>query len=135
MPWMGFFRCLRWFAGIVGYCYAVEADCRSPGISEPVLKRSGAVFAVLWAGPESNGKKRAAMWMRFWKGDGGVVSELATRLAGSSDLYSHSGRRPYASINFVCSHDGFTLNDLVSYNEKHNEADLEDRCRMATTII
>ena len=80
-------------------------------------------FPVGWT--EWNGKYRDAM-RRFWKGDGGVVSELATRLAGSSDLYSHSGRRPYASINFVCSHDGFTLNDLVSYNEKHNEANLEN---------
>jgi glycogen operon protein len=50
------------------------------------------------------------------------VSELATRLAGSADLYEHNGRRPYSSINFVTSHDGFTLNDLVSYNDKHNEA-------------
>jgi isoamylase len=51
---------------------------------------------------------------------------MATRLAGSSDLYEHSGRRPYASINFVTCHDGFTLHDLVSYNEKHNEANGED---------
>ena len=80
-------------------------------------------FPVGWT--EWNGKYRDAI-RRFWKGDGGVASELATRLAGSSDLYSHSGRRPYASINFVTSHDGFTLNDLVSYNEKHNQANLED---------
>jgi len=62
----------------------------------------------------------------FWKGDGGVVSEFATRIAGSSDLYEQSGRRPYASINFVTCHDGFTLQDLVSYNQKHNEANGED---------
>jgi isoamylase len=80
-------------------------------------------FPVGWT--EWNGKYRDTV-RRFWKGDGGVVSELATRLAGSSDLYSQSGRRPYASINFVTSHDGFTLNDLVSYNEKHNQANLED---------
>ena len=80
-------------------------------------------FPVGWT--EWNGKYRDTI-RRFWKGDGGIVSELATRLAGSSDLYSHSGRRPYASINFVTSHDGFTLNDLVSYNEKHNEANLEN---------
>jgi glycogen operon protein len=80
-------------------------------------------FPVGWT--EWNGKYRDTV-RRFWKGDGGVVSELATRLAGSSDLYSQSGRRPYASINFVTSHDGFTLNDLVSYNEKHNEANIED---------
>jgi len=51
---------------------------------------------------------------------------MATRMAGSSDLYEHSGRRPYASVNFITCHDGFTLHDLVSYNEKHNEANLED---------
>ncbi len=56
----------------------------------------------------------------------GIVSELATRLSGSNDLYARSGRRPYASINFVTAHDGFTLQDLVSYNEKHNEANLEE---------
>jgi glycogen operon protein len=55
-----------------------------------------------------------------------MVSELATRLAGSSDLYGWSGRRPYASINFVTAHDGFTLQDLVSYNEKHNEGNGDD---------
>ena len=62
---------------------------------------------------------------RFWRGDGGQVSELASRLAGSSDLYAQGGRRPYASINFVTSHDGFTLRDLVSYQAKHNEANGE----------
>ncbi len=62
---------------------------------------------------------------RFWRGDGGVVSELATRLSGSSDLYEQSGRRPYASINFITAHDGFTLADLVSYERKHNEANGE----------
>jgi glycogen operon protein len=79
-------------------------------------------FPVLWT--ECNGKYRDAV-RRFWKGEGGVVSELATRLSGSSDLYEQSGRRPYASINFITSHDGFSLHDLVSYNEKHNEANLE----------
>jgi len=76
-------------------------------------------FPVLWT--EWNGKYRDAV-RRFWRGDGGVVSELASRLAGSNDLYEPSGRRPYASINFITAHDGFTLHDLVSYNEKHNEA-------------
>ncbi len=79
-------------------------------------------FPVLWT--EWNGKYRDTV-RRFWKGDQGVVSEFATRVAGSSDLYGHSGRRPYSSINFVTCHDGFTLRDLVSYNEKHNEANLE----------
>ena len=63
---------------------------------------------------------------RFWKGEGGLVPELATRLTGSSDIFGHSGRRPWASINFVTAHDGFTLSDLVSYERKHNEANLED---------
>ena len=63
---------------------------------------------------------------RFWRGDGGTVSEMATRIAGSNDLYAHSGRQPYASINFITAHDGFTLHDLVSYNEKHNEANGEE---------
>ncbi len=76
-------------------------------------------FPVLWT--EWNGKYRDAV-RRFWRGDGGMVSELASRLAGSNDLYEASGRRPYASINFITAHDGFTLHDLVSYNEKHNEA-------------
>jgi glycogen operon protein len=80
-------------------------------------------FPVLWT--EWNGKYRDSV-RRFWRGDGGVVSELATRLAGSSDLYGHSGRRPYSSINFVTAHDGFTLHDLVSYNEKHNEENGDD---------
>ncbi|KAJ3061497.1 hypothetical protein HK102_009096, partial [Quaeritorhiza haematococci] len=63
---------------------------------------------------------------RFWKGEGGTVSEFATRLTGSSDLYQQSGRAPHASINFITCHDGFTLRDLVSYNEKHNEDNGED---------
>jgi len=79
-------------------------------------------FPLGWA--EWNGRYRDSV-RQFWKGDGGMVSELATRLAGSSDLYDHSGRRPYASVNFVACHDGFTLNDLVSYDRKHNEANLE----------
>jgi isoamylase len=80
-------------------------------------------FPVLWT--EWNGKYRDSV-RRFWRGDGGAVSEVATRLSGSNDLYATSGRQPYASINFVTAHDGFTLNDLVSYNEKHNEANLEE---------
>jgi isoamylase len=76
-------------------------------------------FPVLWT--EWNGRYRDAM-RAFWKGDDRGVSELATRIAGSNDLYERSGRRPYASINFITAHDGFTLQDLVSYNDKHNEA-------------
>src|SRR5262249_52669399 len=74
---------------------------------------------------EWKGKYRDCMG-RFWKGDGSTVSEMASRLTGSSDLYAWGGRRPYASINFITCHDGFTLNDLVSYNEKHNEANGEN---------
>ena len=79
-------------------------------------------FPVLWA--EWNGKYRDNV-RKYWKGDAGQVSELGYRLMGSSDLYEYGGRRPFASINFVTAHDGFTLNDLVSYNEKHNEANGE----------
>jgi len=80
-------------------------------------------FPVGWN--EWNGKYRDTV-RRFWRGDEGTVSEFATRLCGSSDLYESSNRRPYASVNFVTAHDGFTIEDLVSYNEKHNEANGED---------
>ena len=79
-------------------------------------------FPVLWA--EWNGKYRDAV-RDFWRGQGSV-GEFAQRFTGSSDLYSDDGRTPFASINFVTAHDGFTLRDLVSYNEKHNEANGED---------
>ncbi len=74
---------------------------------------------------EWNGRYRDCV-RKYWKGDGGTVAELATRLCGSSDMYERSGRKPYASINFVTCHDGFTLADLVSYNEKHNDANGEE---------
>jgi glycogen operon protein len=80
-------------------------------------------FPVHWT--EWNGKYRDCV-RKFWKGDGGTAGELAARLCGSSDLYEHSGRQPTASINFITCHDGFTLQDLVSYNDKHNEANGED---------
>jgi glycogen operon protein len=80
-------------------------------------------FPVLWT--EWNGKYRDLV-RRFWKGDGGTAGEMATRLAGSSDLYQADGRKPSASIDFITCHDGFTLQDLVSYNTKHNEANGED---------
>ena len=76
-------------------------------------------FPVQWA--EWNGKFRDTV-RRFWKGDDGTLSDFAYRITGSSDLYQYDGRKPYASINFITAHDGFTLCDLVSYNEKHNEA-------------
>lgn len=80
-------------------------------------------FPVLWA--EWNGKYRDTV-RRYWRGDEAQVAELGYRLTGSSDLYAWTGKRPHASINFVTAHDGFTLHDLVSYNEKHNEANGED---------
>ena len=80
-------------------------------------------FPVGWA--EWNGKYRDAV-RDYWRGQGGQIGQLAYRLTGSSDLYQHNGRRPYASINFITCHDGFTLQDLVSYNDKHNTANQED---------
>ncbi len=80
-------------------------------------------FPLGWT--EWNDRYRDAM-RAYWKGDGGVIGEFARRFTGSSDLYETSGRKPHASINFITSHDGFTLDDLVSYNGKHNEANLED---------
>ena len=79
-------------------------------------------FPVLWA--EWNGKYRDCV-RKFWRGDESQVKELAYRLSGSSDLYEDNGKLPSASINFCTCHDGFTLNDLVSYNQKHNEANHE----------
>jgi glycogen operon protein len=80
-------------------------------------------FPAQWA--EWNSVYRDTV-RRFWKGDGGQLGSMAFRLTGSSDLYGQSGRTPHASINFVTAHDGFTLHDLVSYNEKHNEANGEN---------
>ncbi|MFJ8085676.1 glycogen debranching protein GlgX [Streptomyces sp. NPDC096205] len=80
-------------------------------------------FPPLWT--EWNGKYRDTV-RDFWRGEGGTLGEFASRLTGSSDLYQNDGRRPYASVNFVTAHDGFTLRDLVSYDHKHNEANGED---------
>jgi glycogen operon protein len=80
-------------------------------------------FPPQWT--EWNGKYRDTV-RDFWRGEPQALGEFASRLTGSADLYEHSGRRPVASINFVTAHDGFTLRDLVSYNEKHNEANGED---------
>lgn len=82
----------------------------------------GSFGELRWA--EWNGRYRDDV-RRFWRGDAGMTPSLATRLAGSSDLYQPGGRQPYHSINFITSHDGFPLNDLVSYREKHNEANGE----------
>jgi glycogen operon protein len=77
-----------------------------------------------WQWTEWNGKYRDAL-RKFWRGDTGMIGDMATRLAGSSDLYEWSGRRPYASINFLTAHDGYTLRDFVSYERKHNELNKE----------
>jgi isoamylase len=82
----------------------------------------GSFGDLRWA--EWNGRYRDDA-RRYWRGDDGLIGPMATRLAGSSDLYEHAGRAPYCSINFITSHDGFPLNDLVSYKEKHNEANCE----------
>ena len=80
-------------------------------------------FPVLWT--EWNGIYRDEV-RDFWRGQSNGMAEFASRFTGSSDLYQSDGRAPFASINFITAHDGFTLADLVSYNEKHNEANLED---------
>jgi glycogen operon protein len=80
-------------------------------------------FPPGWA--EWNDKYRDTV-RAYWKGDEGVVPKLATRLTASGDLFNHRGRKPWASVNFITAHDGFTLNDLVSYNDKHNEANGEE---------
>jgi len=80
-------------------------------------------FPPLWS--EWNGLYRDTV-RDFWRGEPATLGEFASRIAGSSDLYQDNGRRPYASINFVTAHDGFTLNDLVTYNHKHNEANGEE---------
>jgi isoamylase len=80
-------------------------------------------FPAGWA--EWNGKYRDTV-RDYWRGAGGTLGEFASRIMGSSDLYEESGRRPTASINFMTAHDGFTLNDLVSYNYKHNDANMEE---------
>ncbi|WP_225754426.1 glycogen debranching protein GlgX [Actinotalea sp. Marseille-Q4924] len=79
-------------------------------------------FPPLWS--EWNGKYRDTV-RDYWRGEPATLAEFASRLSGSSDLYEHTGRKPIASINFVTAHDGFTMRDLVSYNEKHNEANGE----------
>ncbi|HXX66474.1 MAG TPA: glycogen debranching protein GlgX [Polyangiaceae bacterium] len=79
-------------------------------------------FPILWT--EWNGRYRDTV-RRFWRGERGVVADMGYRLTGSSDLFGDDGRRPHASINFVTAHDGFTLRDLVSYEEKHNAANGE----------
>ena len=110
-------------------------------ISEDPLLADTKIIAEAWdaAGAYqvgSFGNHRWAEWngrfrddvRGFWRGDEGSLGALATRLAGSSDLYEHDGRPPFCSINLVTSHDGFTMNDLVSYQNKHNHANNENNC-------
>jgi glycogen operon protein len=92
-------------------------------IAEPWDLGEGGNFPIGWT--EWNNRYRDSM-RAYWKGEGSLIGELAYRMTGSSDLYEQSGRRPYASINFITCHDGFTLTDLVSYNAKHNVENLED---------
>ncbi len=107
-------------------------------IAEDPLLRNTKIIAEAWdaAGAYQVGSFPGGRWAewndryrddvrRFWRGDRGMVSALATRITGSSDLYLRDGRKPFHSINFVTSHDGFTLYDLVSYTEKHNEVNAE----------
>jgi isoamylase len=108
------------------------------GIAEDPVLRDTKIIAEAWdaAGAYQVGSFPGGRWAEwndrfrddlrcFWRGDPGMVPRLATRLTGSSDLYLRDGRKPIHSINFVTSHDGFTLNDLVSYSRKHNEANGE----------
>jgi isoamylase len=113
-----------------GFLDAVRQDPvlnRTKLIAEPWDLGAGGYqvggFPPGWA--EWNGKFRDTA-RRYWKGDAGTIQDLATRITGSSDMLAHAGRRPSASVNLITAHDGFTLHDLVSYNEKHNEANGED---------
>ncbi|NNE92571.1 MAG: glycogen debranching protein GlgX [Verrucomicrobiales bacterium] len=120
----------RNFTRRAGFFKALRCDpvlSRVKLIAEPWdLGRGGyqvGNFPNYWS--ELNGKFRDAT-RRFWRGDKRVLGEMATRLTGSEDLFRHNGRSPLNSINFITSHDGFTLRDLVSYNEKHNLANGEE---------
>jgi len=108
-------------------------------IAEDPMLRDTKIIAEAWDAAGAYqvgtfGNLRWAEWnghyrddtRRYWRGDGGLRGNMATRLAGSADLYQHTGRAPYCSINFITSHDGFTLHDLVSYSEKHNWANGEE---------
>jgi isoamylase len=112
------------------FFYAIRQDPTLAGtklIAEPWDLGMGGYqvggFPPGWS--EWNGRYRDVV-RRYWKGDGGLVPELASRLTGSADIFGHRGRRPWASVNFITAHDGFTLTDLVSYNDKHNEANKEN---------
>jgi glycogen operon protein len=118
--------------GILGTAPLVEAIAEDPYLSQTKLiaeawDAGGAYLVGSFGGPrwaEWNGIYRDDV-RKFWRGDPGMRGAMATRLAGSSDLYERGGRGPSCSVNFVTSHDGFTINDLVSFNHKHNEANGE----------
>jgi len=114
-------------------------------IAEDPVLRDTKIIAEAWdaAGAYQVGSFPGGRWAewndkfrddarRFWRGDDGMVSHLATRISGSSDLYLRDGRKPFHSVNFVSSHDGFTLNDLVTYERKHNEENGESNADGAT---
>jgi glycogen operon protein len=119
--------------GILGSAPLVEAIAEDPYLSRTKMiaeawDAGGAYLVGSFGGPrwaEWNGVYRDDV-RKFWKGQAGMRGGMATRLAGSSDLYERSGRQPACSVNFITSHDGFTLNDLVSYSHKHNEANGEN---------
>src|SRR3546814_4701371 len=83
---------------------------------------------------ELNDKFRDAV-RQYWKGDDGMLPEMAARLAGSADLFDHRGRRPWTSVNKITSHDGFTLNDWASYNDKHNTSELQSLMRISYAVF
>ncbi|HEX6119059.1 MAG TPA: glycogen debranching protein GlgX [Dongiaceae bacterium] len=116
-PGSGFFDALRQAPGLQRVKLIAEPWDVGPGGYQL------GNFPPGWA--EWNDRYRDAV-RRYWRGDERMLPELAARLSASADLFDHRGRRPWTSINFVTAHDGFTLNDLVSYNEKHNEANQED---------
>jgi isoamylase len=104
-------ECLRYWVGVMH-------SCRGLGAGRAV----GGFPGERWA--EWNGRYRDDL-RKFIRGDAGITGTAASRMAGSADLYQHLARAPYQSVNFVTCHDGFTLNDLVSYNQKHNLANGE----------
>ncbi len=113
-----------------GFLTAVQQDpvlARVKLIAEPWDVASGGYqlgnFPAGWS--EWNDRFRDGV-RRFWQGNDGMIPELASRVTGSSDLFNREGRRPRSSVNFITAHDGFTLNDLVGYDHKHNEANVED---------
>lgn len=118
--------------------YAINSDFLATVQQDPTLQRLKLIaepWDLGWGGyqvgsfrpgwAEWNDKFRDTM-RRYWKGDLGQAQEFASRLTGSSDVYSHRGRKPWESVNFITAHDGFSLQDLVSYNQKHNYANGED---------